>query len=399
MDVVHEVLEFWAATPTWHLEFDARKLAGPVRIAAHADANLLAERARQGLAISVGDSVAMGVTLCKTQRQSTISTSTAEAEVKGLSWAGRVLLGFANVLREILGLACVPVSDETILEGDNAAANLLARREADLRKVRHVSLADLWIREATADRRLAVRDVETAKNRSDFMTKVLSGSKLLSACELANVTALLSRVLIARVARLVEAMTKQAAPQWHSVVRSLKGNPEDFASLVMAVGIAERTQVVTKGDVTKVEFDSAVIVYYAKQDKLKVTASSEAQVEEFLKVLDPYLEPYQAQSQPQTKRLNDVSEEPAKRAKTGSVATGANAVPVAQWTQPPPPPPRECERPSQDQYRRWMSAIVRRYARENLQGLEELLLRNHGQEARLMDEIMDHHYGPAENFQ
>ena len=45
-------------------------------------------------------------------------------------------------MKEVLGKVGVPVQEELRLYGDNAAANLLARKDGDLRKIRHVSLAN-----------------------------------------------------------------------------------------------------------------------------------------------------------------------------------------------------------------------------------------------------------------
>ena len=60
--VVEEVLQFTAATPQRRLELPVPPLRGPMKLAGHADANLLSERARQGLAFAVGDDTVMTVT-------------------------------------------------------------------------------------------------------------------------------------------------------------------------------------------------------------------------------------------------------------------------------------------------------------------------------------------------
>ena len=47
-----------------------------------------------------------------------------------------------------------------------------------MRKLRHVSLADLFLREAAADGCVRVLDCTTSENRADVLTKVLGQSRL-----------------------------------------------------------------------------------------------------------------------------------------------------------------------------------------------------------------------------
>ena len=46
--------------------------------------------------------------------------------------------------------------------GDNTTANLI---KYDIRKVRHIALADLWIREVTGAGEIVIEDVPSDKNR------------------------------------------------------------------------------------------------------------------------------------------------------------------------------------------------------------------------------------------
>ena len=178
LEVAYEVLGFLAGTASRRLELAVPLFEGEIHLGGDADANFLAERARQGVAVVVGDSKVETVTHTRTQRQATYSTSTAEAELKCLSWAAKVILGIANVVREVMSRVGVPVRERIDLRGDNAAANLLARRDGDLRKVRHISLADLFIREATSDGRIRVNYVPSDANIADPLTKVMSRSRL-----------------------------------------------------------------------------------------------------------------------------------------------------------------------------------------------------------------------------
>ena len=65
------------------------------------------------------------------------------------------------------------------LEGDNQACNLIGRGQAGLRKVRHLSLNDLFLKEvcgpgAETDRRMTLTYVPTGDNVGDLLTKVQS---------------------------------------------------------------------------------------------------------------------------------------------------------------------------------------------------------------------------------
>ena len=64
------------------------------------------------------------------------------------------------------------------LLGDNQAANLMAAGQAGVRKVRHLSLADLFVREVCHGGRVTVKYIPTDVNTADMFTKVLPGNKL-----------------------------------------------------------------------------------------------------------------------------------------------------------------------------------------------------------------------------
>ena len=108
----------------------------------------------------------------------------AEAELEGFSWAAKTIIGIANVIMEVLGRVGVQVRERIDINGDNAEANLLARRDGDLRKVRHISLADLYIRETTQNGRVCVNDCSNEANRTDIFTKVRSRQRLASKLQL-----------------------------------------------------------------------------------------------------------------------------------------------------------------------------------------------------------------------
>ena len=59
------------------------------------------------------------------------------------------------------------------LWGDNVSANLIASCSAGLRAVRHLDLANLWIRQKVSSGNLFVRWIPSRENCADILTKVL----------------------------------------------------------------------------------------------------------------------------------------------------------------------------------------------------------------------------------
>jgi len=64
------------------------------------------------------------------------------------------------------------------LVGDNAAANMIANGQASIRKVRHLTLQQLYIRELTQGGFLVVRYKPSGELSADMLTKVLGEQKL-----------------------------------------------------------------------------------------------------------------------------------------------------------------------------------------------------------------------------
>lgn len=110
-----------------------------------------------------------------------ITLSTAEAELVAASVMAKELMGALNFLEGLF--AHVPgggIRFSVEMVGDNQAANLIASGQAGVRKVRHLSLADLYVREVCDDGRLTVRYVKTTENPSDMLTKPLNESVLVN---------------------------------------------------------------------------------------------------------------------------------------------------------------------------------------------------------------------------
>eukprot|EP00399_MALV-I-05_sp_L67-4_P000175 gene175-96_t len=132
------------------------------------DANFGHSKARSGICMFLGDA------LCQwsSRRQKCIVLSTAEAELVASSAAAKELQGAFNFLSDIFP----EVTLKRSMAGDNVAANLLSSAQASLRKVRHLSLAHLYVREIASD--VPIVYVPTTLNRGDVFTKVLGRQKV-----------------------------------------------------------------------------------------------------------------------------------------------------------------------------------------------------------------------------
>ena len=80
------------------------------------------------------------------------------------------IFGIENFLREIFPFCIFPTA---LMRGDNSAANSIGNCLATIRKVRHLSLASLWIRKATEEDLVKIEYVPSKENTADLLTKVL----------------------------------------------------------------------------------------------------------------------------------------------------------------------------------------------------------------------------------
>ena len=111
----------------------------------------------------------------RTGLQATISTSTTESELTSCTSASKEAVSHCNIIREVFAYASLPAA---VLYGDNSAANSIGGCVANLRKVRHLSLAQLWCRAATLAGQTRIEFVPTARNTADYLTKVLHKQRL-----------------------------------------------------------------------------------------------------------------------------------------------------------------------------------------------------------------------------
>ncbi|KAJ6094488.1 hypothetical protein N7467_002001 [Penicillium canescens] len=111
----------------------------------------------------------------KATKQRTVTTSTTEAELLGLSEASKHLQWW----RRLLGRVGFEASHGLTIECDNERAiGLITADDASFdTKLRHVDIHHLWLRQEVKAGRVAVRWVPTAKMVADGLTKLLSRQK------------------------------------------------------------------------------------------------------------------------------------------------------------------------------------------------------------------------------
>ena len=112
----------------------------------------------------------------RTKRQAVIALSTAESELISQTFGARLGIGIDNALREILALGEDSVQP-VIVENDNVAAVQIAKG-ADIRKVRHLSIALLYIISAVREGRAQITQVDGETLGADVLTKIVDTDRL-----------------------------------------------------------------------------------------------------------------------------------------------------------------------------------------------------------------------------
>jgi hypothetical protein len=107
----------------------------------------------------------------KATKQKTVTTSTTESELLGLSEAGKHLQWWRRLLYHI----GFDISHVITIECDNARAiSLLTTEDASFdTKLRHVDIHHLWLRQEVQAKRISIRWVATANMVADRLTKLL----------------------------------------------------------------------------------------------------------------------------------------------------------------------------------------------------------------------------------
>ena len=116
-----------------------------------------------------------GLISSKSGLQSTISLSTTDSELTSGTACAREVVGVGNFLKEVYAGAVFPAAT---LWGDCQAANSIGGGLANTRRVRHLSLSALWVRQVTLEGRVVLKYVRTSENSADLLTKVLDRQAL-----------------------------------------------------------------------------------------------------------------------------------------------------------------------------------------------------------------------------
>ena len=111
----------------------------------------------------------------KSGLQSTISLSTTESELTSGTACAREVVGVGNFLKEVYVGAVFPAAT---LWGDCQAANSIGGGLANTRRVRHLSLSALWVRQVSLEGRVILKYINTRENSADLLTKVLDRQTL-----------------------------------------------------------------------------------------------------------------------------------------------------------------------------------------------------------------------------
>ena len=101
--------------------------------------------------------------------QTTVALSSGEAELSGLVKGASQALGLQSVVSD-LGF-----NWSIVLHSDATAAIGICRRRG-LGKIRHLSVADLWIQDKVKTKEFGLEKVLGALNPADLLTKYLDGT-------------------------------------------------------------------------------------------------------------------------------------------------------------------------------------------------------------------------------
>ena len=109
------------------------------------------------------------------KRQTTVATSTAEAEYIGQFNAGTESVWIRKFLTE-LGFKHL-ASDATVIHGDNETAIKLAKDPIQHSKAKHIQIKYHWQRERVEEGDFCFEYTPSNKNLADWMTKPMTGDR------------------------------------------------------------------------------------------------------------------------------------------------------------------------------------------------------------------------------
>ena len=95
-----------------------------------------------------------GLISSKSGLQSTISLSTTDSELTSGTACAREVVGVGHFLKEIYGGAVFPAA---VMWGDCQSANAIGGGLANTRRVRHLSLSALWVRQVSLEGKVLLK--------------------------------------------------------------------------------------------------------------------------------------------------------------------------------------------------------------------------------------------------
>lgn len=107
----------------------------------------------------------------KSQKQKSVSLSSAEAEYVAISEATKEILFLKNLLSEL------SIDFEIILYNDNQSAQLLANNSIFHSRSKHIDLKHHFVRDIIRDKIFNLKYLSTEKMIADVMTKPLNKNK------------------------------------------------------------------------------------------------------------------------------------------------------------------------------------------------------------------------------
>jgi len=145
-----------------------------LQLEAYADADFAGEneqndqpmRSTSGILILFNNS---GIIFSKSQLQTVVAKSTAEAEYIAISNAGSIVEGIRNLLEQ-LGIVQRNI---TTIFNDNQSAISMVKRKTCTAKTRHIKIAFHYIKQQYADEIIKVKYCETKFMFADILTKAL----------------------------------------------------------------------------------------------------------------------------------------------------------------------------------------------------------------------------------
>ena len=114
-----------------------------------------------------------GTFYCKSQKQSTVTTSSTHAEMRAIYALVKDILFVIQLCREIHIQLHLPA---IILEDNSAVIQMATEEASHLKKCKHFSMLINFVREQVDRRIVAVEKVPGLQNNSDILTKKVRDS-------------------------------------------------------------------------------------------------------------------------------------------------------------------------------------------------------------------------------